>query len=256
MKYIAERFTESVDEVNVLYLGDAHAGHPNYREDIVDKALNEITKRKNGRIVIMGDLSEIALTNSVGNPYEQTMTPEEQIDYWVDKLYPYRDMIVAGIGSNHNERAVREVGMNPCRMVFKLMGIREKFFRYSVLIKWSFNKGCLNNFIQHGSTGARTDGGILNKMKKMHQIVEADIYAMGHTHRLISSGDVIRRYPDPRNMKLIDKRYYYINTGSSLDWDESYAELKGYPPVLLGYPILKLTGDRSNQQVQIDKITA
>lgn len=255
MDYIQERFGRGIEEVNVLYLGDTHTGHPNYREDVVDNALEEISSRPNGRIVIMGDLTEMALTSSVGNTYEQVLTPEQQMDYWVDKLEPYKDIIVAGVGSNHNERAVREVGMNPSRIIFKMLGIPEKFFRYSVLIKWSFNKGCLNNYIHHGATGARTDGGILNKMKKMNKTVEADIYCMGHTHRLISSDDSVKRFPDPRNMKVSTKRYYFINTGSALDWDENYSEMKGYPPVLLGYPIAKLTGDRSNQKVKINKIT-
>ena len=255
MQYIEERFDGNINSVNILFLGDTHTGHPNYKEEVVDKALNELDKRENGRIIIMGDLTEMALTTSVGNTYEQTMTPEEQMDYWVDKLRPYKSKIVAGVGSNHNERAVRAVGMNPCRLIFKMLDMKEKFFRYSVLIKWAFNKGCLHNFIQHGATGARTDGGILNKMKKMHKIVEADIFAMGHTHRLIDNDDSIRRFPDPRNMKVNSKRYYYINTGSALGWDEGYAEMKGYPPVLLGYPILKLSGNRSQQTVEINKIT-
>lgn len=255
MEYIQERFGRGIEEVNVLYLGDTHTGHPNYREDIVDNALDELMSRPNPRIIIMGDLTEMALTSSVGNTYEQLMTPEEQMDYWVEKLKPYRDIIVAGVGSNHNERAVREVGMNPARLIFKMLGIKEKFNKYSVLVKWSFNKGCLHNYIHHGSTGARTDGGILNKMKKMNNTVEADIYSMGHTHRLITSDESIRKYPDSRNMKINTKRYYYINTGSALDWDEGYAEMKGYPPVLLGFPIARLTGKKGNQKVDIDKIS-
>ena len=255
MEYIQERFGRGINEVNVLYLGDCHTGHPNYEEDVVDNALEEISSRENGRIVIMGDLTEMALTSSVGNTYEQVMTPEQQMDYWVDKLEPYKDIIVAGMGSNHNERAVREVGMNPCRIIFKMLNIPEKFHKYSVLIKWAFNKGCLNNFAMHGATGSRTDGGLLNAMKRMNKIVESDIYTMAHTHRLINSDDVVKRIPDSRNMKVNTKRYYYVNTGSSLSWDEGYAEMKGYPPVLLGYPILKMTGERGNQKVEIDKIT-
>lgn len=255
MEYIQDRLGK-VDEVNILYLGDAHTGHPNYREDIVDKSLDEISKRKNGRIVIMGDLTEMALVNSVGNTYQQVLTPEEQIDYWVNKLEPYKDIIVAAVGSNHNERAVRAVQMNPCRLMFKQLGIVDRFFTYSVLIKWAFNKGCLHNYVVHGSTGARTDGGILNKLKKLRKVVEADIYCMGHTHRLISNDDSVRRVPDARNMSIRDKRYYFVNTGSSLEWDEGYAEMKGYPPVLLGYPILTLRGEKGSQEVVIDKIVS
>lgn len=257
MKYIEERFNK-VDEVNILKLGDCHAGHPNYKESIVDKALKEISNRNNGRIFIMGDLCEMALTSSVGGVYEQTMTPEEQTDYWVKKLYPYREIIIGAVGSNHNERAEKAVGMNPCRLIMKqLYGLdwQEKFSRYSCLVKYSFNKGCLHDYNWHGSTGARTKGGILNKMYKMSETVESDIYSMGHTHQLITDDTRIRQVPDSRNMKVSDKRYYFINTGSALGWHEGYGEMKGYPKTLLGFPILRLTGERGKQEVHIDKIT-
>ncbi|MFW6015735.1 MAG: hypothetical protein ACOCRK_04810 [bacterium] len=61
MQYIEERFDGNIKSANILFLGDTHTGHPNYKEEIVDKALNELDKRENGRIVIMGDLTEMAL---------------------------------------------------------------------------------------------------------------------------------------------------------------------------------------------------
>lgn len=254
MKYKEERFGK-VDECNIGKLGDTHTGHPNYVEGIVDKFLKELTNRPNPRLYIMDDLFEMALTYSVGNTYEQTMTPEEQIDYWVNKLRPYVSIIIGGVSSNHTERAVREVGMNPLRLLFKILQIPDKFDGYSCLVKYSFNKGCIHDYNWHGSTGARTKGGILNKMYKMAETVESDIFSMGHTHQLITDDTRIRQVPDSRNMKVTDKRYYFVNTGSALGWHEGYGEMKGYPKTLLGFPILRLTGERGNQKVEIDKIT-
>ena len=257
MDYIEERFGK-VDEVNILKLGDTHTGHPNYREDIVDKALKEIEQRPNGRIFIMGDLTEMALKRSVGDVYNQTMNPEEQIDYWFKKLSPYKDIIIGAVGSNHNERAVREVGMNPCRLLFKqLYGTEwdKKFFTYKVVVKYSFNKGALNDINWHGSRSSRNWRTILKFIWDMNKQIEADIYSMGHTHQLLFDDTRVKFVLDPRNMKIKKKRYYLVNTGSALGWHDGYPEQADREPVLLGFPILRLTGDRSNQKVEVDKIT-
>lgn len=253
MKYVEERFEGNIEEVNLLLLGDTHTGHPNYREDIVDEVLAEISNRQNGRIFLMGDLTEMALVNSVGDTYTQEMTPHEQIDYWVDKLKPYKDIIVGAIMSNHNERAIRTVGINPIKMIMQRLDIENKFYGYSVVIKWAFNKGTLHSYHFHGSTAAKTNAGIVRKIKKMREIVDVDMYFMAHTHRLISEDIDIIDFPDPRNMKLRTKRYYYINTGSALAWSGGYAEMKGYKKVMLGYPIVVMSGSKGHQTINVDK---
>ncbi len=254
MDYTQVRFGEGVKEINILFLGDTHIGHENSDISLIDKVLNKIEKKENGRIVLMGDLCEISLRNSKGNVYEQLMSPGDQIDYWSNKLKDYKDILIGGISGNHNERAVNEVGINPCKLIFKILGEEEKYFGYSSLIKFSFNKGCLHAFCEHGSTGARTKGGILNVMYKMRNRVEADIYCMGHTHQLLCDDTSIRSFPDSRNMKVQDKRYYFISTGTSLSYDNSYAEQKGYEKNIIGFPILTLKGERGEQQVTIDKV--
>ena len=253
--YKQERFGRNVDEINVALIGDTHTGHPNYREYIVDDVLEEIDNRENGKIFLMGDLTEIALINTYGSTYEQTMTPEEQVDYWVEKLKPYKDKIVGAVAGNHNQRIVNSVGMNPLRLIFKILQIPDKFLGYSAVIKWSFNKGCLHSRHWHGTTSAKTKGYILKKIKEMRNNVEVDICCMGHTHRLLSDDIDIRRIPDPRNMKLSPRRYYDINTGIALAWAGDYAEMKDLDEVILGFPIIKMYGEKGRQEVQIEKLT-
>ena len=252
MQYVEERFG-SVDEINVLFMGDTHTGHPNYREYIVDAVLEEIANRQNGRIVLMGDLTEMNLVNSVGNTYEQILTPQQQIDYWVDKLEPYTDIIVSSVSGNHNQRSVNTVGIDPMLTIMQRLNIANKFHKYSSVVKWAFNKGTTHSYHWHGSTSAKTNAGIVRKIKKMRENIDADIYCMGHTHRLISEDIDITEYPDPRNMKMQTKRFYYINTGSALGYGDGYAEMKGYRKVMLGYPIVRMTGEKGNQKIEIDK---
>ena len=255
MQYTQERFGRGIEEINIALIGDTHTGHPNYREYIVDDVLEEITSRKNGRIFFMGDLTEIALTTTYGSTYEQILTPEEQVDYWVEKIRPHLDIVVGAVAGNHNQRIVNQVGMNPLRLIFKILQAPEKFLGYSAVIKWAFNKGCIHSRHWHGATSARTNAGILRKIKQMGNNVDVDINCMGHTHRLITDDIDITKYPDARNMNLHTKRKDYINTGSALGWDDGYAEMKDMDEVLLGFPIIKMWGEKGKQRVQIDKIT-
>jgi len=206
----------------------------------------------------MGDLTEMALTQSVGDTYEQEMTPEEQLDYWYKKLEPYKNIIIGFVGSNHNERAVRQVGMNPCRMLTKWLygtGYKDKFFKYKVVVKYAFNKGTLDDLNWHGSRSSINWRTNLKYIWDQHNTVEADIYSMGHSHRLLYDDTRVRFMTDKRNMKLNKKRYYLVNTGSALGWHDGYAEQSDKEPVLLGFPILRLSGDRGDQRVKVDKIT-
>lgn len=244
--------------MNILKLGDTHTGHPNYREDLVEKALKEIKSRPNWRIMIMGDLTEMALKSSVGDTYNQTMTPEQQIDYWYSKLAPLKERIIGFVGSNHNQRAVRQVGMNPARMLCKRLyrdEYKSYFFKYKVLVKYAFNKGTIEDLNWHGSRSSINWRTNLKYIWDQHETVEADIYSMGHTHQLLDDDTRVRFVGDGRNMKLNKKRYYLVNTGSALEWHDGYAEQKDKEPVLLGFPIIRLTGERGNQEVHVDKIT-
>ena len=253
MKYIEQRFGGNVDEINILFLGDTHTGHPNYREDIVNSVLDEIETRQNPRIILQGDLTEMALTNSVGSTYEQIMTPQQQIEYWQEKLKPYADIIVGAVSGNHNQRAKKSAGIDPMKLIMQGAGIGDKFYNYSFVSKWAFNKGVLHGHHWHGSTSARTNAGCVRKMKKMKDVVDVDFYTMGHTHKLIHDDIDITSYPDSRNMKLKTKRYHFINTGSAVGYEDGYAEMKGYKKVMLGYPIIKLSGRKGNQKIEIDK---
>lgn len=254
MEYIQERFGRGVEEINILLLGDTHTGHPNYQEVIVNDAIEEIKSRKNGRIFFMGDLTEIALTNSYGSTYEQVMTPEEQVDYWVVKIKPILDIVVGAVAGNHNQRIVRAVGMNPLRLIFKILQAPEKFLGYSAVVKWAFNKGCIHSRHWHGSTTSKRAGYILKKIKEMRNNVEVDIACMGHTHRLLTDDTEIKRVPDARNMKMRKKRYLAINTGSALSWESGYAEMKDYDETILGFPIIKMWGDRGNIEFDVEKL--
>jgi len=255
VEYIEERFGTNQKEINVLMTGDWHVGSSQFDDRIVDDALKEIETRPNGRIVLMGDLINAGIMHSVSNTYEETMTPHEQIDYVVNKLEPYKHKIVAAVGSNHSNRITKEVGINPTKMIMQRLGIGEKFQKWSVVIKWAFNKGTTDTFHIHGKTGSRYNRTIMKKVKDLRKIVDVDAYFHAHVHRLLVDDTDVVKTPDQRNMKINNKRYVYVTTGSSLAYDDSYAEASAMPAVLLGFPIMRITGDRGNQKIEIDKIT-
>jgi hypothetical protein len=89
----------------------------------------------------------------------------------------------------------------------------------------------------HGSGGAATPGGKLNRLLRFMNDFDADIYAIGHVHDV-----VVKSWPriGANNAcdKLIEIPRIGIVTGSYLrtytQGSTGYGEVKGYSPVPLG----------------------
>ena len=92
-------------------------------------------------------------------------------------------------------------------------------------------------FCHHGAGFGTTTGGKINKLKKvMTEVIDADIYMMGHSHEQIDL-PLVQLYQD-ENGVLRQKKKLGVITGSYLatyrDGCTSYGEKKLYSPVTLG----------------------
>ena len=80
----------------------------------------------------------------------------------------------------------------------------------------------------HGSGGGRKTGGKANRLEEMSQVVIADLYIMGHTHKPLCTKGAIY-IPDYANNSLNKKQLYYLMTNSFLDYG-GYGEKLGFIP--------------------------
>lgn len=248
MKYLESGYQGDHEELLVFPIGDVHVGSPHFVESVLTKQLKKIDRnRERSRILLMGDLIECAIKGSPGSAvFEQTMTPEQQIEKIIEYFEPYKDLIDGVVIGNHEMRAHKETGIDLMKYFCRALGIEDKYLGYQGVVGFSWNGRCYLFSMWHGHGGGSSVGGAMAKVKRQQQSIFADVYLMGHFHRL--DADVSEmRMPNPSTKTIRIVKQYYVLTGSALKWEESYAEQAGLPPSPCGFPIIKLFGGRKQE---------
>lgn len=227
-----------VDKLFTLYpIGDFHLGSEQCDLDFVKSHLQRIKQDKNGFAVLMGDLTENNLVNSAGSVYEQVKDPHSQLNEVVLLLAPIKDKILFGVESNHSSRTRRAAGLSIDRLVCDALQVPYGISFYAYLTarskrrKQAYGYKCM---FHHGATSGISKGAKINAGIKLVQAAptaEAIFYA--HTHLTARIPEEFRDIVASGDKKYLVKRKRFIyNTGSALNWDNSYAEEKGYPPAV------------------------
>ena len=243
MKYVESGYKGEHDEIILCPIGDLHIGSPHFREEELEKELDFIAKNRDRcRIIIMGDLAETALKDSVGaGVYEQDEMLQQQIYKAKNYFWDFRDLIDGIVTGNHEQRVYQRSGIDLTRLFCDIMGITDRYLRYQGVIKYAWNKRCYNVSVWHGAGGGSTPGGAMNKLQKQSETVFADVYLMGHVHRRQAHSKMLY-VPDPQNKQIRRMKQVFVVTGSALNHEESYAEEKGLPPTETGFPKIYLCG--------------
>lgn len=89
-------------QTTVLCIGDCHVGAKTFNEELFERWLSRArTAKRKGRsyILLNGDL--IDFQRATQDAWGSTMSATEQIDYIVEALEPYTDLILGATSSNH-----------------------------------------------------------------------------------------------------------------------------------------------------------
>lgn len=110
---------------------------------------------------------------------------------------------------------------------------------------WKF-VGDYDVFVHHGVGGGVTAGATLNSLDRARLVAYADLYMMGHDHKLAAEPMVIlRRGGTIKNPHIVEKKQTLVRTGSFLrgyvPGSSSYVAAKCMRPVALGGACVKIT---------------
>jgi hypothetical protein len=245
LKYVEARNNRDLNEIILFPIGDLHIGSPHFDRKTLEKQLKEIDKAgEKARIIIMGDLAETALKDSVGaGVYEQQETAQQQMMTAKTIFYPYKDLIDGIVTGNHEERIYKNSGFDLMLYFAQIMGLEDKYLRYQGIIKYSIFSRSFNVSVWHGAGGGSTPGGAMNRLQKQASTVLADIYLMGHVHQRQAFSKTVY-LPDSKNKKIDLHKQVFVVTGSALTHEESYAEMSGFAPGEKGFPQITLHVER------------
>ena len=223
--------------VEVVYTGDWHYGYPTCRVDKIKQQL-EYCLKEGIYIVLMGDLLEAGLTNSVGDSvYHQRLNPQEQMEDVVELLQPMADAgLIIGIHSgNHEQRILKTTSINIAKIMARLLKV--PYLGYACWHLWKVGDQNYTGYTAHGMSET--------KFYNSRKWLKCDFIAQGHTHSLEVKTKIYSEI-SLRNKTVEEKKCIMIITGSYLEYEHSYAQKAGFEPVKLGSPKAKLNSSNHN----------
>lgn len=227
---------EIVDDVTIIPISDVHIGDKLCNLKLLKQVLERIKNEPNTYTIINGDLCNMALKDSKSDVYSDNLSPMEQVLEVIDLLEPIRDKILVLSSGNHEDRTQRSTNIDVLRLVAKQLKLEQRyadgwwylFLRFGEKGQGRKAPMCYQITGYHGSGGGRKVGGKANRLEEMSQVVVADLYIQGHTHKPLSTKGTIF-IPDYANNTLNKKQLHYLMTNSFLDYG-GYGEKLGFPP--------------------------
>lgn len=176
--------------VNLYPLGDIHLGSSHFDKKKFEQYIKMVKNDENGVLILNGDLINNAIKTSVSDIYTDTMSPENQLDMLYEYLLPIKDKVIGCTTGNHEERTYRLTGIDVSKNLCYRLGIEDLYSPIANIIFLSFGKSrgrdnirnTFSIYHSHGVGGGRTVGAKANSVKRMSEIVHADIYIHSHTH--------------------------------------------------------------------------
>lgn len=206
----------SGDGADVYFIGDIHYGSPQFDEKKFRGYIDFCVKNYK-YVFLMGDLIEMATRHSVGaGVYEQNPQAQSQYEQMVEWLRPLaeRHLILGCHIGNHEERAYKESGVNVSKALCRELNI--PYLGDACWSQFRVGKEVYSIYSLHGRTGSRFDGTALLAIERISTSFFADLVAMGHVHKCVSSAVVMQKVS---HNQVQEHKKFLLITGAFLRYD-------------------------------------
>jgi predicted phosphodiesterase len=244
------------DKFKIYPIGDIHKGSIHCDETAIERQIDKIKNEPNSYWIGMGDYADSITKNDkrfeMGGlaPWVKSSDIiESQRKELVRLFTPIKSKCLGLLTGNHEEALHKANQDDITRHICDDLGVT--YLGYSCFLVLIFERMTehwqLVIHAWHGSGAAQTEGARLNRLMRLVNEIEADIYLMGHLHAMT------QHIPDRlscRNGRVKSQKLAATITGSWLraytqpinDDDESisYAEQKGYKPSRIGCPVINI----------------
>ena len=251
MKIIKRDLPSNIDKLTIIPISDVHIGDKTADLKAFKEVLERIKNEPNTYTILNGDICNFALKNSKSDCYEG-LSPMTEILEAIKYLEEIREKILVISSGNHEDRLIRETNVDPTYLIAKQLGIENVYSPswWYLYLTFGNNKAKGDNRPilytitgYHGSGSSQTTGAKANKVKKMSQVVLADIYLMSHVHEPIQTKGIIYT-PDYQHRSIVKKEMYYCISNAFVEYNGSYAEKMGLIPSNNGITEMQLDGHK------------
>lgn len=251
MRYL--RTSVRGDCAYLIPIGDCHLGDKAFGKTgrkKLDGYIRWVQAHPNARIFLIGDIFNVASRVSKTSPFESRA---EEYNEAADIFRPVAKQIIGAIDGNHEARMLQMFGYSPLQALCAQLEV--PYCQWSAVIEMNVGgvdyrdpkKSHWNTYFvycHHTTGGGGTLGNALNRSVKLQDIVQGiDVYCGGHNHNL-ATGQRTVFLPYPAGGRVIQKKVTYVDCGSYLDYEDTYAEQGMYVPGKLGSPRIRFAGFR------------
>lgn len=249
MEVITKTITlEDVTEPLVIIpLGDVHLGNASVDIVKLKGTIDYIRNKTNCYAVLMGDLADAIMTNdkrfdpeSVAPEFRKDIGNLAFAEYEMlkDLLMPIREKILVGIRGNHDETLRLKYNVDFSGWLHKELKVPLVSNTAFLVIKFDreqFHTQTLTFFLNHGWSATRKTGGNVNSIEDLAGSFEADVYLLGHSHKLFVTSKIKLSVAGEH---IKEKKQFFANTGTFLktyaEGCSNYGEKGGYTPLKTG----------------------
>jgi hypothetical protein len=215
-----------------------HLGEKQADERFIKEHVQRIAADPNGKWVYLGDGGACVTKVSVGDLYEQTMNPDEQLDMFVELAEPIRGKGLFGLSGNHDRRISKLSGLDWTHQLCARLGIPYlgiSAFALIVLHPGKSNAATsFETFWHHGVDSSSLLGGKIRSAQKLEQLVRADAIFSAHSHVCMDLPPEYVAYIEQHRSPTVGYRELrqFICGCAYNSLVPGYAEEKGYRPIL------------------------
>ena len=244
------------EPIQIIALADLHIGDPNCNLQLVQNLINKIKDTDNLYCVLVGDLMNTGIMNSLSDTYSETLKPSEQLSSCFDLLSPIANKILAIVPGNHEERISRTAGVDMTRLLSRELGLEDIYSPDCALVFLTFGKDKLHCrpityslYVTHGNGGGRKASSKIQRLQEYASIIDADVFIVGHTHLPASFKQRSYRVNNSSGSATLHSQLF-VNTASALDYG-GYGKRGGYQPNSNDYPIITLSDKRHHMTATV-----
>ena len=239
---IVHKFSRDLPYINIYPIGDLHIGSREFNEKAFRRWKDMVVNDEFAKVVIVGDIMDMATKTSKTNIFEATMNPFEQ-KKWVEKEFgDFRDKIIGSVQGNHEYRMNNATGICPMYDVLAKLDLEHLYRPAMAFIK--INLGSRNKDRQVSYTIVMAHGQAKGRTKQFPYAVDGmDIMITGHFHEP-NNAFPSKILIDNKNETVSFKPFTHITV-------PSFTTLGGYtlrgmflPQDGEKFPIIKLDGSQ------------
>lgn len=259
MRTIKIDLPAELKQIELHIFADEHIGDAHCDMKRLVQRIEYVQNTPNAYCIMNGDLLDNATKTSIGDIYNQAISPMDQLSHAVKLFGPIKDKILCITHGNHENRTYKNEGVNLSALIAAQLGLENRYSSTAAVIFLRFGspkdfhvkgrKMCYTIYTLHGSGGGRKEGGKANRLADMASIIDTDIYIHSHTHLPIIMRQAFHRV-DYRNstVALVDK--LFVNTAANLNYG-GYGEAGEFKPSSKETPVIYLSGTEKSFKAKL-----